>query len=69
MDGTRRSFLKAAVTAAGAAATPALAQARQDREPSRAMRAPGHPFDFTPFKSLESLLVEKVRSIAQLSMR
>ena len=28
MDGTRRSFLKAAVTAAGAAATPGLAQAQ-----------------------------------------
>jgi nitrile hydratase len=59
MDGTRRGFLKAAVTAAGAAATPGLAQAQSDGQ------AHGHahqalPSDLTlRVKSLESLLVEK----------
>ena len=59
MDGTRRSFLKAAVTAAGAAATPGLAQAQGDGQ------AHGHAHQTVPsdltlrVKSLESLLVEK----------
>ena len=59
MDGTRRSFLKAAVTAAGAAATPGLAQAQGDGQ------AHGHAHQAVPsdltlrVKSLESLLVEK----------
>ncbi len=57
-EGTRRSFLKAAVTAAGAAATPGLAQAQG------AGQAHDHaqtiPSDLTlRVKSLESLLVEK----------
>ena len=59
MDGTRRGFLKAAVTAAGAAATPDLAQAQG------AGQAHGHEHQAVPsdltlrVKSLESLLVEK----------
>jgi nitrile hydratase len=60
MDGTRRGFLKAAVTAAaGAAATPGQAQAQGDGA------AHGHahqtiPSDLTlRVKSLESLLVDK----------
>ncbi len=59
MDGTRRGFLKAAVTAAGAAATPGLAQAQGDGQ------AHGHAHQTVPsdltlrVKSLESLLVEK----------
>jgi nitrile hydratase len=56
MDETRRGFLMAAVTAAGAAATPALAQGQSK---------PGAPQQAVPsdptlrVKSLESLLVEK----------
>ena len=59
MDGTRRSFLKTAATAAGAAATPGLAQAQGDGQ------AHGHAHQTVPsdltlrVKSLESLLVEK----------
>ena len=59
MDGTRRSFLKAAVTAAGAAATPGLAQVQGNAQ------ADGHEHQTVPsdltlrVKSLESLLVEK----------
>jgi nitrile hydratase len=59
MDGTRRSFLKAAATAAGAAATPDLAKAQADGQ------AHGHAHQTVPsdltlrVKSLESLLVEK----------
>jgi nitrile hydratase len=59
MDGTRRSFLKAAVTAAGAAATPDLAQANS----AGRVQGDAHqaiPSDLTlRVKSLESLLVEK----------
>src|ERR1700712_1470310 len=55
MDGTRRGFLKAAVTAAGAAATPGLAQAQADGHAHQTV-----PSDLTlRVKSLESLLVEK----------
>src|SRR6188474_1745758 len=59
MDGTRRSFLKAGVTAAGAAATPDLAQANSagqvQADPHQAI-----PSDLSlRVKSLESLLVEK----------
>ena len=59
MDDMRRSFLKTAVAAAGAAATPGLAQAQGDGQ------AHGHadqslPSDLTlRVKSLESLLIEK----------
>jgi nitrile hydratase len=59
MDGTRRSFLKTAATAAGAAATPDLARAQGDDQ------AQGHAHQAVPsdltlrVKSLESLLVEK----------
>ncbi len=59
MDGTRRGFLKAAVTAAGAAATPDLAQANS----AGWVQGDAHqaiPSDLTlRVKSLESLLVEK----------
>ena len=59
MEGTRRSFLKAAVTAAGAAATPDLAQANS----AGRVQGDAHqaiPSDLTlRVKSLESLLVEK----------
>jgi nitrile hydratase subunit alpha len=59
MDGTRRSFLKAAVTAAGAAAATDLAQANS----AAPMQSDAHqaiPSDLTlRVKSLESLLVEK----------
>ena len=59
MEGTRRSFLKAAVTAAGAAATPDLAQANSAGQ----VHGDAHqaiPSDLTlRVKSLESLLVEK----------
>ena len=60
MDGTRRSFLKAAVTAAGAAAaTPGLAQAQGVGQ----FHGHAHqtiPSDLTlRVKSLESLLIEK----------
>ena len=59
MDGTRRGFLKAAVTAAGAAAAPGRVQAQGGGE------AAGHAHQTVPsdltlrVKSLESLLVEK----------
>jgi nitrile hydratase len=59
MDGTRRSFLKAAMTAAGAAATPGLAQAEGLGQVHSAMQQ-DVPSDLTlRVKSLESLLVEK----------
>ena len=59
MGGTRRNFLKAAMTAAGAATTPSLAQAQGDSQ------ANNHAHQLVPsdltlrVKSLESLLVEK----------
>ena len=59
IDGTRRGFLKTAVTAAGAAATPGLAQVQGSGQ------ADGHAHQTVPsdltlrVKSLESLLVEK----------
>ena len=59
MDGTRRGFLRAAVTAAGAAATPDLVHTKS---PGQDL-GPDHqavPSDLTlRVKSLESLLVEK----------
>lgn len=59
MEGTRRSFLKAAATAAGAAATPSLTVAQHTDQ----THAQGHqavPSDLAlRVKSLESLLVEK----------
>jgi nitrile hydratase len=59
MDGTRRSFLKAAVTAAGAAATTDLAQANSVA-PIQGDAHQAIPSDLTlRVKSLESLLVEK----------
>ena len=59
MDGTRRTFLKVAVTATGAAATPALAQAQADSQ-ATAQAHQAVPSDLTlRVKSLESLLVEK----------
>ena len=59
MDGTRRTFLKAAVTAAGAAATPSLAQAQGAAQDQPAVHQEV-PSDLTlRVKSLESLLVEK----------
>ena len=59
MDGTRRSFLKAAVTAAGAAATPGLAQAQSVGQPlSNAHQAVPSDLELR-VKSLESILVEK----------
>ena len=57
MDGTRRGVLKAAVTAAGAAATPDLAQGQSQDNGHEHQAVPS---DFTlRVKSLESLLVEK----------
>ncbi len=59
MDGTRRGFLKAALTAAGAAATPDVTHAQGPGQ------APDHQHQAVPsdltlrVKSLESLLVEK----------
>ena len=59
MDGTRRGFLKAAVTAAGAVATPDLVHAQGQGQDL------GHEHQTVPsdltlrVKSLESLLVEK----------
>jgi nitrile hydratase len=59
MGGTRRGFLKAAMTAAGASATPRLARAQE------AGQADGHAHQTVPsdltlrVKSLESLRVEK----------
>ena len=59
MDGTRRSFLRAAVTAAGAAATTDLAQAGAG-EQAHGDAHQAIPSDLTlRVKSLESLLVEK----------
>ena len=59
MDGTRRSFLKAAVTAAGAAATTDIAQA-SSVAPIQGDAHQAIPSDLTlRVKSLESLLVEK----------
>ena len=59
MEGTRRNFLKAAVTAAGASATPGLAQA-QDAGQAHGDAHQAIPSDLTlRVKSLESLLVEK----------
>jgi nitrile hydratase len=59
MDGTRRTFLKAAVTAAGAAATPGLAQAQSVGLPhSNAHQTVPSDLELR-VKSLESLLVEK----------
>ena len=59
MDGTRRGFLKAAMTAAGAAATPGLAQAQSVGPPdSNAHQAVPSDLELR-VKSLESILVEK----------
>jgi nitrile hydratase subunit alpha len=59
MDATRRTFLKAAATTAGAAATPGLAQAQANSE-AQAHTLQAIPSDLTlRVKSLESLLVEK----------
>jgi nitrile hydratase subunit alpha len=59
MGDTRRSFLKAAVTAAGAAATPSVAQAQGDDQADRDAHQTV-PSDLAlRVKSLESLLVEK----------
>src|SRR6188768_466577 len=58
MEETRRDFLKAAVTAAGAAATPQVARAESVEQASSAHQVV--PSDLTlRVKSLESLLVEK----------
>ena len=54
MDGTRRGFLKAAMTVAGAASTPGYAQAQGG---SHGQVVPSDPA--LRVKSLESLLVEK----------
>jgi nitrile hydratase len=59
MDGTRRGFLKAALSAAGAAATPGAAQAQGERQ-AHDLAHQAAPSDLTlRVKSLESLLVEK----------
>jgi nitrile hydratase len=59
MDDTRRGFLKAAVTAAGAAATPDLVNV-QGQGQGRGHEHQAVPSDLTlRVKSLESLLVEK----------
>jgi nitrile hydratase subunit alpha len=59
MDGTRRSFLKTAVTAAGAATTPGLAQVQSNGQ-ANDHEHQAVPSDLTlRVKSLESLLVEK----------
>jgi nitrile hydratase subunit alpha len=59
MGDTRRSFLKAAMTAAGAAATPSVAQAQGDGQADRDAHQTV-PSDLAlRVKSLESLLVEK----------
>lgn len=58
MAGTRRGFLKAALTAAGAATTPLYAQAQSGGRTGEARQAlPSDPA--LRVKSLESLLVEK----------
>ena len=55
MDETRRGFLRVAMTAAGAAATPVPSEAQDQRTAHQAV-----PSDLTlRVKSLESLLVEK----------
>ena len=56
MDGTRRGFLKAAMTAAGAAATPGLAHAQSGN--GNAHQALPSDLELR-VKSLESILVEK----------
>src|ERR1700674_2014902 len=59
MDDTRRGFLKAAVTVAGAAATPDLVHA-QGQGQDHGHEHQAVPSDLTlRVKSLESLLVEK----------
>jgi nitrile hydratase subunit alpha len=59
VKGTRRSFLKAAVTAAGAAANPALVHAKGSVQ-DNTLQHQAVPSDLTlRVKSLESLLVEK----------
>ena len=59
VEGTRRSFLKAAATAAGAAANADLVGAQGPR-PDQALEHQAVPSDLTlRVKSLESLLVEK----------
>ena len=59
MDGTRRGFLKAAVTAAGAAAAPALGQVQAGTTVQSDMHS-AVPSDLAlRVKSLESLLAEK----------
>ncbi len=57
MDETRRGFLMAAVTAAGAAATPGVAQGRGGDHGQAQQAVPSDPT--LRVKSLESLLVEK----------
>ena len=61
MDETRRSFLKAAATAAGAAATPDLVDAQgQGQDHDHGHEHQAVPSDLTlRVKSLESLLVDK----------
>ncbi len=59
MDNTRRGFLKVAMTAAGAAATPGLAQVHGSGQANEHLHQTV-PSDLTlRVKSLESLLVEK----------
>jgi nitrile hydratase subunit alpha len=57
MDGTRRGFLKAALTAAGAATTPLSAQDQSGGTGESRQALPSDPA--LRVKSLESLLVEK----------
>ena len=57
MDGTRRGFLRAAVTAAGAAATPMYAQGQRQDSGRGQQAVPSDPA--LRVKSLESLLVDK----------
>ena len=57
MDGTRRGFLQAALTAAGAATTPVYAQAQGGGHGEAQQAVPSDPA--LRVKSLESLLVEK----------
>ena len=57
MDGTRRGFLRAAVTAAGATATPIYAQGQRQDHGQGQQAVPSDPT--LRVKSLESLLVEK----------
>ena len=59
MDGTRRNFLKTAMTAVGTAATPGLAQAQTVGQPdSHALQSVPSDLELR-VKSLESVLVEK----------